>query len=105
MSLTTHADYLGAAELEPGFQRFVDDVSPRTADGVQPVFWAEFFLVLKILWEIYQLLKARGWFQKWLTKVRIKKALAGRSLHEISGKSLYEKVVALEVIRDRYVRA
>jgi hypothetical protein len=77
---------------DPAFKQFVDEVSPRTVRGIQPVFIAEFFTILQILWEIYQILKKLGVFSAWFQKRQVRLALKKASITE--------KEIALKKIRD-----
>lgn len=72
--LENQAEFVQVVQTDPEFVKFVEDVSPRL-DGVQQVWIAELFLVLKILWEIYQILKGLGFFKKWFETRKVKKAM------------------------------
>jgi hypothetical protein len=75
MRENTHKEFLLRAQYDIRFMAFVEDVSPRNHAGKQPVFFEELFLVLKILWAIYEILKSRGWFSKWLAKKQVREAM------------------------------
>lgn len=63
------------AKKDDGFRAFVDEVNPRDSDGIQKVWISEAFLIIKILWELYNVLKELGWFSALFAKWRIKKAM------------------------------
>ncbi len=71
----THAEMVRRAQYDIRFMAFVEEVAPRQKPGKQPVFFEELFLVLKILWAIYEILKARGWFSRFMAKKQIKQAM------------------------------
>jgi hypothetical protein len=77
-----------------GFRQFVDGVSPRAKNGVQPVFLAEAFLVLQILWEIYQFVKKMGWLEAFFAKRKVKQAMRAETKEA--------KAVELQTILDGY---
>ena len=83
------------AKQDAGFNLFVDDVSPRDARGAQPVFFAELYLVLQVLWQIYQFLDKMGFFKKFFTVLRVKRAMKKGTPAA--------KQEALEVLRDGLV--
>lgn len=64
-----------AAKADLAFQSFVDKVSPKNHMNQQPVFFAELVLILKILWEIYSILKTLGFFKAWWTTLKVKYAM------------------------------
>lgn len=77
-----HQGFVQTVQEDKEFSRWVDDVSPRSPSGVQQVWIAELFLVLKILWEIYQILKALGWFKGWWETRKVKRAMRGLTATE-----------------------
>lgn len=62
------------AKADAGFNVFVDKVAPRVK-GVQQVFFAELYLILQILWEIYTWMKKLGWFDRWLKTSQVRRAM------------------------------
>lgn len=76
VALMSHAEFTVMVDnTDLQFRAFVNSVSPKNPSGVQPVFLAELFLVLKILWEIYQWMKGKGWFSKWLLARKVRAAM------------------------------
>lgn len=73
------------------FEYFVITVTP--AGQVQKVWLAEAIAILKLLWEIYQLLKDKGCFARRVAVSRTKKAMAFDSE--------YDKTVALEKVIEK----
>lgn len=71
-----------AVKQDGEFQRFVDNVSPKNAHGQQPVFFAELMLILKILWEIYSIMKNLGFFAKWWETMKVKRAMRKMTLSQ-----------------------
>lgn len=65
--------YLTAIEQDPEFDAFIESVTPH--EEIQQVWMAEFFLILKILWELFQLMKGLGWFDKWLKVRKVRRAM------------------------------
>lgn len=72
--LVDHEAFVQTVQEDDSFTKWVDGVSPRKA-GVQQVFIAELFLVLQILWEIYQILKKLGFFSAWFQTMKVKRAM------------------------------
>lgn len=70
----THQELVVQTRQDSEFASWVDEVSPRVR-GVQPVFFAELFLILQILWEIYSWMKKLGWFDRWLKTLAVKRAM------------------------------
>jgi Na+/H+ antiporter NhaD/arsenite permease-like protein len=71
-----HEDFVAVVANDEGFQLFVADVTPE--DEIQQVWLAEAIALLKLLWEIYQILKALGVFDfisKWLLTRKTKRAM------------------------------
>jgi hypothetical protein len=68
-----HQIFQTTVEQDPQFEAFVKDVTP--ADQVQQVWLSEFFLILKILWELFQLMKSLGWFDRWLKVRAVRRAM------------------------------
>lgn len=90
---TTHEGFVLHVRQDPMFREFLDTVAPKEKDsGIQKVWLSELFLILKILWEIYNVLKGMGWFTKWWTTIKLKRAMAK--------KDEAEKQEALAVIRN-----
>ena len=58
---------------EPGFYDFVSGVTPK--DEVKKVWLGEVLLILKALWELYQLLKQLGIFTRWVATRKIRTAM------------------------------
>lgn len=77
----SHQQFVEFSDHDPKFREFVDSVSPRE-NGVQPVFFAELFLILKILWEVYTILKGLGFFSKWFTTMRVRAAMKVKNIDE-----------------------
>lgn len=78
---------------DPEFQRWMKEVG---ADQ-QQVFWSEFFLVLKLLSEIYSLLQNSGIITRWVGKYRVWSALRR------SGPQAASQERVLTKIRDMYL--
>jgi hypothetical protein len=78
---------------DQAFQRWIKEVG---ADQ-QQVFWSEFFLVLKLLSEIYNLLKDRGIITRWIGKYQVWSGLRR------SGPQAASQERVLTKIRDRYL--
>lgn len=92
-----HEVFLQVVQSDADFTAWVDSVSPRVSvapsvPAIQQVWIAELFLVLKILWEIYQILKAKGWFKAWFETRKVKRAM--RNLRTA------DKEIALMKVRD-----
>lgn len=79
MKKSEQESFVKVAQADAGFQKFLDTVSPRRPDGVQEVFIAELFLILQILWEIYQILKRLGFFKAWFQTIKVKAAMKASS--------------------------
>ena len=77
-----HKDLLLQCNQDPAFAEWVDKVSPPKKPGVQPVFFAELFLILQILWEVYSWMKKLGWFDKWLKTMAVKWAMRQKTRAE-----------------------
>lgn len=60
-----HEDFVLVVSQDDGFRLFVAEVTPE--GQVQQVWLAEAIALLKLLWEIYQILKALGFFD-WIAK-------------------------------------
>lgn len=71
-----HDEFVAVVQEDQGFLKFVREVSH---DGdVQQVFLAEALVILKALWEIYQILQALGffdWLAKWWATRKVRKAM------------------------------
>jgi hypothetical protein len=52
------------------FEKFVRSVTPK--DQVEEVWLGTVLAILKALWELYQILKALGFFDRWLLRREIK---------------------------------
>lgn len=87
--LHDHEAFVQTVQEDGEFTKWVDSVSPRKA-GVQPVFIAELFLVLQILWEIYQMLKKFGFFSAWFQTMKVRRAM---KREEVKDKEIYLKKV------------
>lgn len=72
--------FVSNAKDDAGFSAFVEKVSPN--GQVQQVWIAELFLVLKILWEIYSILKKFGFFAAWWETRKVKAAMRSLSVRE-----------------------
>lgn len=88
----THEKLLLDVHSEPEFLAWAADVAPE-----QPVFWTEFYAVLKLLYEIYGLLKDSGFITRIIGKWRTAKAMRLASLPTAQERELTK-------VRDRYKR-
>lgn len=96
MVVENHVQFVQVMQQDEDFKKFVDNVSPRV-EGIQQVWIAELFMVLKLLWEIYQILKGLGFFKGWLETRKVKRAM--------KGKTTEQKEVALTSVRDGLLSA
>lgn len=76
-----HVQFVTVVQADPAFAKWVDGVSPRVS-GIQQVWVAELFFVLKLLWEIYQILKGRGFFSAWFQTRKVRIAMRGKTVAE-----------------------
>lgn len=83
--LVDHEAFVQTVQEDGSFTKWVDSVSPRKA-GVQQVFIAELFLVLQILWEIYQIMKKFGFFKAWFETMKVRRAMRRE---EVKDKEVY----------------
>lgn len=70
-----HAALVVKSKTDYEFNAWVLQLSPRDVTGRQPVFFEEAFLILKILWAIYQALKSAGVFSRFMVRRQVRKAL------------------------------
>jgi hypothetical protein len=76
MKHVSHEDFVAVVAEDSGFKLFVADVTPE--DDIQQVWLAEAIAILKLLWEVYQILKALGVFEfisKWFLTRKTKRAM------------------------------
>lgn len=67
---------VAAAKADNGFRDWLDLVAPGVKSGeVHQVWLPELFMILKLLWEIYQFLQEQGCFKKMMVSRKVYKAL------------------------------
>lgn len=74
---------------DPGFLKFVEQISPPK-NGIREVFLPDLLTVLKLLWEIYTILKSLGFFSRWLKTRELKRIMANNILVSDKEKALAE---------------
>ena len=93
--LVDHVAFVQTVQSDVQFNSWVKEVSPEVV-GIQRVWLQELFLILKILWEIYQLLRKYGIIKFWWETRKVTRALARE---DITAREL-----ALMEIRNRLQR-
>lgn len=81
MTIENHVQFVQVLQQDAEFNKFVDNVSPRV-QGIQQVWIAELFMVLKLLWEVFQILKGLGFFKGWFETRKVKKAMRGQTTEQ-----------------------
>lgn len=72
--LADHESFVQTVQADDGFKKWAEGVSPEVA-GIRKVWLKEFFLVLQLLWEVYQILRKNGFIKFWWETRKVRRAL------------------------------
>lgn len=72
----SHLDFVVKVQQDEGFVKWLDKVSPRQS-GIQKVWIAELFEILRLLYEIYKIIAGANFIASWWYTGRAARAIAG----------------------------